>query len=269
MNRHLSRSFMFGFLCLLPLPAFSQQPSASLSRWATFSAPSLPTLDTPEMPHRSGPTVSVRELSIPVRAGNAYKKGLDRLANDDPAGSLVHFQKAISEFQGFYEAYFALGLAQLDLGHEEEAQHSLQKSIDESGGHYAQPFFAMSMALCGQRKYAEAEPIIRRALELAPGLHPGKLILAWVLFGLNHLDQAERIDREVLVQDPTLAPAHLLLSDIYNRRSDYSAALSELDAYLELKPYGALSGQVREVKKSLEQRLAKSTVIVEAARTEP
>jgi predicted Zn-dependent protease len=80
--------------------------------------------------------------------------------------------------------------------------------MDGSGGHFAPPVFAMSMLLCGQRKYAEAEPIVRRALELAPGLRPGKLILAWVLFGLNHVDQAERIDREVLVQDPTLAPAH-------------------------------------------------------------
>jgi len=269
MNRHLSQWFMFGVLCLWPLLARSRQANSTLARGEAFNSPSFTAIGTPEISHRSGPSVSLRELSIPVRAGNEYKKGLDRLAKHDPVGSLVHFQRATSEFQGFYEAYFALGLAQLDLGHEEEAQHSLQKSIDESGGHYAQPFFAMSMVLCGQRKYAEAEPIIRRALELAPGLHPGKLILAWVLFGLNHLDQAERIDREVLVQDPTLAPAHLLLSDIYNRRSDYSAALSELDAYLELKPYGALSGQVREVKKSLEQRLAKSTVVVEAARTEP
>ena len=269
MNRHLSRSFMFGFLCLLPLPAFSQQPSASLSRWATFSAPSLPTLDTPEMPHRSGPTVSVRELSIPVRAGNAYKKGLDRLANDDPAGSLVHFQKAISEFQGFYEAYFAIGLAHLDLRREDEAQLAFQQSIDASGGHYAQPLFAMSMLLCAQRKYGEAEPIIHRALELAPDWRPGQLILAWVLFGLKRVEQAERIDREVLVQEPTLAPAHLLLSDIYNHRNDYSAALSELDAYLELKPDGALSEQVRGIEQSLKQRLANSTVVVEAARTKP
>jgi tetratricopeptide (TPR) repeat protein len=269
MNRHLSQWFILGALCLCSLLARGQQTNSNLARGAAFNSPSFPALDTPEISHRSGPSVSVRELSIPVRASNAYKKGLDRLAKDDPAGSLVHFQRATSEFQGFYEAYFALGLAQLDLGHEEEAQQAFQKSIDESGGHYAQPLFAMSMLLCGQRKYAEAEPIVRRALELAPGLRPGKLILAWALFGLNHVDQAERIDREVLVQDPTLAPAHLLLSDIYNRRSDYSAALSELDAYLKLKPYGALSGQVREIKKSLEQRLAKSAVIIEATRAEP
>ena len=221
------------------------------------------------MSRRNGPSVSVRELSIPARAANAYKKGLVRLAKNDVAGSLVHLQRATSEFQGFYEAYFFMGLAQLDLGHEEEAQQALQKSIDASGGHYAQPFFAMSMLLCSQRKYAQAEPIIRRALELTPDWRPGELVLAWVLFGLKRVAQAERIDREVLVQEPTLAAAHLLLSDIYNHRNDYSAALSELDAYLELKPDGALSEQVRGIEKSLKQRLANSTVVVEAARTKP
>jgi tetratricopeptide (TPR) repeat protein len=162
-----------------------------------------------------------------------------------------------------------MGLAQLDLGHEEEAQQALQKSIDDGGGRYAQPFFAMSMLLCSQRKYVEAEPIIRRAVELAPNVRPGKLILGWVLFGLKRVDQAERIDRDLLVQDPTLAPAHLLLSDIYNHRNDYAAALSELDAYLELKPDGALSEQVRGIERSLKQRLANSTVVVEAERTKP
>jgi hypothetical protein len=71
------------------------------------------------------------------------------------------------------------------------------------------------------------------------------------------------------VQDPTLAPAHLLLADIYNHRNDYSAALSEIDTYLKLKPDGALSEQVRGIERSLKQRLANSKVVVEAERTKP
>ena len=207
MNRHLSKWFMFGVLCLWPLPALGQQTNSNLARGATFNTPSLPAPDTPEMPHRGGPSVSVRELSIPMRAGKAYKKGLDRLAKDDPAGSLVHFQRATSEFQGFYEAYFAMGLAQLNLGHEEEAQQALQKSIDASGGHYAQPFFAMSMLLCAQRKYGEAEPIIHRALELAPDWRPGQLILAWVLFGLKRVEQAPRGSVQIRPCGVTSKPA--------------------------------------------------------------
>jgi tetratricopeptide (TPR) repeat protein len=189
MNRHLSKWLMFGALCLWPLPAPGQQANSTLARGVTFNSPSFPALDTPEMSHRSGSYVSVRELSIPARADNAYKKGLDRLAKNDVAGSLVHFQRATSEFQGFYEAYFAIGLAQLDLGHEEEAQLAFQQSIDASGGHYAPPLSAMGMLLCAQRKYVEAEPLIHRALEHAPDWRPGKLILAWVLFSLNHVDK--------------------------------------------------------------------------------
>jgi hypothetical protein len=45
-----------------------------------------------------------------------------------------------------------------------------------------------------------------------------------------------------------LAPAHLLLANIYHSRHDYSAALRELDAYLKLKPDGAPSDQIRGIK---------------------
>ena len=52
-------------------------------------------------------------------------------------------------------------------------------------------------------------------------------------------------------------------------RSDYSAALSESDAYLKLKPDGALNEQVRGIKESLKRRLASSIAIVEAERPTP
>ena len=58
----------------------------------------------------------------------------------------------------------------------------------------------------------------------------------------------------------------VMLANIYNRRSDYLAALGELDAYLRLTPDGALSDQVRLVQESLKRKLARSVVIVAAAR---
>ena len=80
--------------------------------------------------------------------------------------------RAASEFPTFYEAYYAMGLAQLTLGHEEEAQQAFQKSIDGSDGHYAEPHFAFGALLCRQQNFTEAEPIIRKALEPCPGLRP-------------------------------------------------------------------------------------------------
>jgi tetratricopeptide (TPR) repeat protein len=266
MNQRLSAWLLFGALLLWPVTARGQETNSSMGRRTTLNTPSFQAEAPSEISRGTGASVSVRELSIPERAGKAYNRGIHHLAKNDPAGSLVHLQRAASAFPNFYEAYYAMGLAQLTLGHEEEAQQAFQKSIDASGGHYAEPHFGLSTILCNRQKFTEAEPIIRKALELAPGFGPGHFTLAWALFGLNRLDEAEKNAHEALIRDPKLARAHLLLAHIYNRRSDYSAVLVELDAYLRLTPDGALSDQERLVKESLKRKLATSVVIVAAAR---
>lgn len=125
------------------------------------------------------------------------------------------------------------------------------------------------MLLCHQQKFTEAEPIIRKALELAPSFGPGYFTLAWALFGLNRPDEAEKNAHEALMRNPTFAPAHLLLADIYNRRSEFSAALVELDAYHRLAPDGALSDQARRFREFIKDKMARSSLILEAARAKP
>lgn len=269
MNRRLSTWLLCGALLLWPLTARGQETNSHIALSTIVNTPSLHSEDPSEISRGTGPSVSARALSIPERARNAYNKGIHRLSKNDPAGSLVHLQRAASEFSNFYEAYYAMGLAQLNLEHEEEAQLAFQKSIDASGGHYAEPHFGLSALLCNQQNFAEAEPIIRKALELAPGFGPGYFLLAWALFGLNRLDPAEKNAHEALIREPRLALGHLLLAHIYDRRSDYSAALAELDAYLSLTPDGALRDQARLVEESLKRKLARSVVIVAAPPARP
>jgi hypothetical protein len=52
----------------------------------------------------------------------------------------------------------AMGLAQVNLGHEEEAQLALQKSVDTRDGHYAEPHFGLSALFCNQQNFTGAEP---------------------------------------------------------------------------------------------------------------
>jgi tetratricopeptide (TPR) repeat protein len=182
MHQRLFACLLFGTLLSLPLAASGQDTYSTIAGRIIVSGPSFRTEDPTEASRGTGPSVSTRELSIPQRAIKAYTKGMDRLQKNDPAGSLDHFRRAASEFPDFYEAYHAMGLAQLRLGHEVEAQEEFQKAIDASGGHYAEPHFGLSALLCSQQKFAEAEPVIRKALELAPGFGPGHFILAWALF---------------------------------------------------------------------------------------
>jgi tetratricopeptide (TPR) repeat protein len=276
MNQRLSTWLLCGALLVWSLTARGQETNSRIPRRIIPGGPSFQVENVPEtriwpseISRQIASSVSSRELSIPKRASNAYKKGTDRLAKNDPAGSLVQLQRAVSEFPNFYEAYYAMGLAQLRLGRQEEAQQAFQKSIDASGGHYAEPHFGLSLLLCNQQQFTEAEPIIRKALELAPGFGAGHFTLAWALFGMNRLDEAEKNAHEALMRVPRLALAHLLLARIYARRSDYSAVLSELDAYLILTPDGAVSDQIRRFEESHKGQLASSIVIVPASPARP
>jgi tetratricopeptide (TPR) repeat protein len=269
MNQRLSTWLLFGAVLSLPLTARGQETDSTSARKIILSGPSFQTEDPTETSRGTSPSISARELSIPERAVNAYRKGIDRLSKNDPAGSLDHFQRAASEFPNFYEAYHAIGLAQLRLGRGEEARRAFQKSIEASGGHYAEPQFGLSALLCNQQKFSEAEPIVRKALELAPGFGPGHFILAWALFGLNRLDEAQKTAHEASIRDPKLTLVHLLLANIYVRRSDYAEELAELDAYLRLEPDGPLGDQAREAQERAKRKLAGSVVIIEAAQAKP
>ena len=192
--------------------------------------------------------VSVRELRIPVRARDAFEKGLERLAKNDAVGSQIQFARATATFPDYYEAYYHMGVANLRLGHEEEAAQAFQKAIDLSGGHYAWAQFAMGLLLCQREEYAEAENIIRKGLDVDGSTAAGHLFLSVALFHLNRLEEAEKSAREALLRKPGFAWAYLVLADVHARRGEYGMQLHELDAYLKLEPDGPASKRVREVR---------------------
>src|SRR6266446_4682410 len=141
---------------------------------------------------RTDYAVSVRELRIPGKARNAFEKGLERLAKNDPVGSRTQFVRATTAFPGYYEAYYHMGVADLRLGREQDAARAFQKAIDLSGGRYAWAQFALGLLLCRQGEYAEAETVIRKGLDVDGSPATGHLFLSVALFRLNRLEDAER-----------------------------------------------------------------------------
>src|SRR2546425_837870 len=202
---------------------------------------------------RTDYAVSVRELRIPVKARNAFEKGLERLAKNDAVGSRTQFLRATATFPGYYEAYHHIGVADLRLGHEEEAAQAFQKAVDLSGGHYARAQFALGLLLCRRGKYAEAEAVIRRGLDVDGSSATGHLFLSVALFRLNRLEEAEKIAREALLRKPGFAWAYLVLADVHGRRGEYARQLQDLDAYLKLEPDGPASKRVREVREVVQR----------------
>jgi tetratricopeptide (TPR) repeat protein len=197
---------------------------------------------------RTDYAVSVRELRIPVKARNAFEKGLERLAKNDAVGSRTQFLRATTAFPNYYEAYYHIGVADLRLGREEEAAQAFQKAIDLSGGRYARAQFALGLLLCRRVEYAEAETVIRRGLDVDGSSATGHFFLSVALFHLNRLEEAEKSAREALLRKPGFAWAYLVLADVHARRGEYGMQLHDLDAYLKLEPDGPASKRVREIR---------------------
>jgi tetratricopeptide (TPR) repeat protein len=213
--------------------------------------------------------VSVRELSIPRKALHAFQKGVELLAKQDAAGSLPHFQRAVAEFASFYEAYYKMGVADLKLWRVADAEQAYRRSIELSGGQYAQPLLGLGVLLDYQEKFAEAEGLTRKGLDLDPTSWAGHYSLGWALFGLNRLEEAEKSIREALRWKTDCAEAQLLLADVHNREKDYRALLKDLDEYLKLDRDSPTSVKARALRDNAQRALVESETSTALAEPQP
>jgi tetratricopeptide (TPR) repeat protein len=195
--------------------------------------------------------VSVRELRIPPKAKRAFDQGLERLAKKDAAGSLPHFQQAIAEFAGYYEAYDRIGAADLKLWRIPEAEQAFRKSIEWSAGQYAHPQIALGAILVDRGKFVEAESVIRKGLDLEPESWTGHYYLGLAMLGLNRTVEAEKSARDALSRKPDFPKAHILLADIHRREKDYESLLTDLNEYLRLAPDGPDSAWAKTLRESV------------------
>ena len=202
----------------------------------------------PPPPALSANTVSVRELAIPGKAREEYRKGLVSLAKKELANSLKHFASAVRAFPGYFEAIYHQGIVETDLGHQEAAMQDFQMAVNLSGGRYAQAQFGMGYLYFLQGNAAQAESITRRGLELDPDSPDGYVILGMTLLRLNRTDEAEKSAREALLRDPNHADAYLVLADACARRQNYQQQIQHLETYLKLDPNGTASKRAREVR---------------------
>jgi len=225
--------------------------------WLLIACFSVPLPSSAQSP-QPGNVVSVRELLIPPKALRAFEQGIQLLAKKDPAGSLRHFQTAVAEYAGYYEAYDRIGAADLKLWRITDAEEAFRKSIEVSGGQYAHPLFALGAILDTQRNFAEAMTVIRKGLDLEPDSWTGEYYQGLAQFGLDRLEEAEKSVREALRIKTNFPEAHLLLADIHSREEDYSSLVNDLNEYLKLAPNGPASERAKALREAALAKMLQS-----------
>ena len=227
----------------------------ALTSWL-FLACICVSLPSKAQSEQSDYAVSVRQLRIPSKALRAYDQGMERLAKKDAPGSLQHFQRAIAEYADYYEAYDRIGFAYLQLWRVPEAEQAFRKSIELSGEQVAHPLLALGAILNDRQKFAEAESVTRKGLELEPDSWRGHYYLGLALFGLNRLVEAEESVRETLRLKSDFPQAYLLLADVHSHEEDYLSLLRDLDEYLKLVPDGPASAKVNVLREFAKARMS-------------
>jgi tetratricopeptide (TPR) repeat protein len=151
-----------------------------------------------------------------------------------------------------------MGAADLKLWRLPEAEQAFRKSIDLSGGQYAHPLLALGAILDDREKFAEAESVIQKGLDLDPESRTGHYYLALALFGLNRFVEAENSVHEALRRKTDFPEAYLLLADIHCREEDYQSIVNDLDEYLKLAPDGPASARAKALRESAQGKLVES-----------
>jgi hypothetical protein len=203
-----------------------------------------------------GGPISAHQLQAPKGARAAYEKGRRLLEDENnPAGSIPAFEKALKVFPSYYEAYTELGIANYHLSKVPEAEASLKKAVELSDGKYVKPLYLLADLYNSQRKYEEAEPLARQAIALDNSTWNSFFELARSQVGLRRASEAETSALRARDLAPQNAQVYLVLANVHVLQQNYQAAVQDFDAYLKLDPNGQSSDAVRRTRDKLQKQV--------------
>src|SRR5882724_4289974 len=194
----------------------------------------------------ASPTVSAHFLALPRKAQQNYEKGMQRLYDKkDLNRGMEFFQRAVSEAPDCYEAYCEIGVINAHLKKSTDAESAFRKSIELSNGNFIRADVGLAGLLSNTGRFAEAEPIARRAAELDPNSWDALLELARAEVGLGRWDAAEKNALAARKINSSAAPLHLVLANIRIHKANYQAAIDDLETFLRIDPDGPSSATAR------------------------
>ena len=243
------------------LRPYQSQIDISMSKQAYEDITVRPDMEhSPEVPVPPRGTVNARAAQISPAARKEFDLGEARMQAQDVPGSIEHFQKAISLYANYAEAYQLLGVAHMEIGKAVEAEPELRKAV-ELEPRLATAYFALGICRNQLAKYTEAEVALARGLELEPNSADGHYHIAEAYWNLGRFDDSEPHARKTLALNPDMAPAHVLLGNSLLRKRDAVGALKEFKEYLRLAPQGefapATQVAVVRLEKALQQAAPK------------
>jgi tetratricopeptide (TPR) repeat protein len=185
-----------------------------------------------------GSSISVTSMMAPKDAKKAYEHGLQSLLKSKPSEAAKDFEKAVSLYPKYADAWMNLGKVRLEQQSIEPARAALKKAL-ESDPKLVGPYMELGLLAAKDANWQDSGTYLDRAVELDPADFPQ----AWYAdavanYNLKKYDAAEKSAREAVKLDPRhVNPrSEYLLGLVLAEKRDYAGAIAELTAYMKLSP---------------------------------
>jgi thioredoxin-like negative regulator of GroEL len=219
---------------------------------------------------RSG-TLNAGPYKAPNDALKAYQKGLDAKKNGKLASAQQSFEKAVAIYPRYTYAWFQLGTV-LEKENQTDAARTAFMRATAVDPRFLPPYLSLAFQACESERWTEVVALTDHILSQDPVKQTGSgayvVDLDMLNFGeayfynalanyrLNKIDNAEKSALKAENHaDPQgrFTQVHLLLAEIYYRKNNYPAAISEMRNYLELVPQGKDVDKLRDRLAKLEK----------------
>ena len=191
--------------------------------------------------------INVDLAKVPKPALALYNKAIELAKSGDRLEAIKQLQAAVAEYADFMLAYNEMGVQYLHLNELGKADEALQSALRIDPNAYM-PMMNRAIVLFTMKKYSDAEPLLRRVVEMKDDAAVGHYFLGQTLANLGRLPEAEKeLTISVKLGGDEMKEAHRLMAILYSAKGDKTRAADELETYLRLAPTTPDAEQLRTV----------------------
>lgn len=221
------------------LPYEELNQKVDLPQGYTRNAEEMVTLDLILRPKRTtasaGRNGVVFVQEVPKAAQAEYKKGSDRLKNNQWEEGQLALRSAVELFPDYFMALELLGTEYVKRGELENAVPILTHAL-EINRSAPKALYALGVAHLKLNHPSEAAGWLRKAAQLDPNNANVYMMLGISYGQVGALVEAkESLEKAYQLGGEDVADVHLYLAGIYNKQEKYSAGVKELELYMKEK----------------------------------
>jgi len=188
-------------------------------------------------PQGLSPSISAKEMSVPAKAREEMKKGIEAFDKGDTAKARQRFENAIAIYPQYARAYENLGVIAAKSGDRIKARGLYLKAL-EVDDTFVPAYLQLARTEIQDKNYSEAEELLNKAMQLNPEMPSIIALLASAEFGSKNYDKALADAQRVhsLPHHEQVANIHLLAAQILEMQNRDKEAIAEYQLFLTEAP---------------------------------